>query len=759
MGENDLRFKVSAALKDIIGKDLITDDYIAVFELVKNAFDAYATRVDIYFHDIHTANGKIIIKDNGKGMNYDDLVNKWLFVAYSAKKDGTEDDGFDYRDMIHSNRPFAGAKGIGRFSCDRLGRHLYLETRKKEKHVVTQALITDWEKFEADVQDEFIDITVLHEEKKNGGSYGLEHGTVLEITGLRSGWDRDKLLHLKDSLAKLINPNRGKEEQVFKIFIHAPEEGENDEGQKEYYKIVNGEVKNFIFEALGLKTTKIQVSISGKDKSKKSYITTTLVDGGTTIYEAKEENDFDHLWDIDITLYYLNMSAKLTFARRMGIASKRYGHVFLYKNGFRIYPFGEPFEDPLKMDVRKSRRRNIRIGTGEVMGQIEIFGNNPELKETSSRGDGLIKNSSYYELVAFFEKVVERLEKYVVEVQQWGLSIENDTNDVDLNDRVTNLIAQLTGSDKIVEFKAPNNLTEILDQSQSNSAGAVITNLKKIAATSHDERLMALAGQAGAKLAQAHAARIEAEKEADEERRNLERVRRDLDERVTENLFLKSIKSQDLDEVVSFMHAIGISATTIDNYLGGIYKKMNKGIAIGAAELKRAIEAVSFENKKILTITRFSTKANFKLYAEDASLDIIGFIKEYVHNILKPLRAEDIIIAVTDIVQKGFVRTFKPIELSILLDNFLSNSIRAKAKHFDIVFSESRNGGLEITFADDGKGIPDQDLDKIFGFGFTTTSGSGLGLFHVMEIVKKMGGKLVVDNKRTKGVRFILTLN
>ena len=60
-------------------------DYIAVFELVKNSFDAYATQVDIYFENIYSGNGKIVIQDNGKGMNYDDLLNKWLFVAYSAK--------------------------------------------------------------------------------------------------------------------------------------------------------------------------------------------------------------------------------------------------------------------------------------------------------------------------------------------------------------------------------------------------------------------------------------------------------------------------------------------------------------------------------------------------------------------------------------------------------------------------------------------------------------------------------------------------
>src|SRR5665647_297078 len=222
-----LHFKISAALKDIIGRDLITDDFVAIFELVKNSYDAYASRVDIYIENLNSERSKIIIKDNGKGMNHDDLINKWLFVAYSAKREGTEDNTFDYRDKISVQRAFAGAKGIGRFSCDRLGRILYLETTKLEDNPTTQVLITEWEKFEKDLQAEFIDISVLHETKSKS-DFGLDHGTVLEINDLRSAWDRAKLLKLKESLSKLINPNNQKEKE-FSIHFHVPDLIASDE--------------------------------------------------------------------------------------------------------------------------------------------------------------------------------------------------------------------------------------------------------------------------------------------------------------------------------------------------------------------------------------------------------------------------------------------------------------------------------------------------------------------------------------------------
>ena len=83
---DELYFSVKTGLKDIIGKDLITDDNIAIFELVKNSYDAHANDVIITFKD-----NKIIIADDGKGMSYKDLQTKWLAVAYSAKNDGTED--------------------------------------------------------------------------------------------------------------------------------------------------------------------------------------------------------------------------------------------------------------------------------------------------------------------------------------------------------------------------------------------------------------------------------------------------------------------------------------------------------------------------------------------------------------------------------------------------------------------------------------------------------------------------------------------
>lgn len=175
---DDLKFRVSAELKNILGRDLITSDNIAIFELVKNSYDAHATKVDITFDE-----DRIVIADNGKGMSLDDIINKWLFVAYSAKRDGTED--ASYRSKFKRN--FAGAKGIGRISCDRLARMLKMTTKSEDSPTV-ETIILDWNKFENNQKQEFDEIPVKHASTTESFSFpdNSSTGTVLEFTQLHS---------------------------------------------------------------------------------------------------------------------------------------------------------------------------------------------------------------------------------------------------------------------------------------------------------------------------------------------------------------------------------------------------------------------------------------------------------------------------------------------------------------------------------------------------------------------------------------------
>ncbi len=123
-----LHFKTNTLLKNLVGKDLINDDNIAIVELVKNAYDAGSESVLVRFDDFSpkgktTAGSRIVIADQGCGMDLEGIEDKWLNIAYSEKKLYPQENG-SY---------LAGNKGIGRFSCDRLGGRLDLLTRAHGK--------------------------------------------------------------------------------------------------------------------------------------------------------------------------------------------------------------------------------------------------------------------------------------------------------------------------------------------------------------------------------------------------------------------------------------------------------------------------------------------------------------------------------------------------------------------------------------------------------------------------------------------------
>lgn len=453
----EVQFRISSFLKDLIGRELITDEFVAVFELVKNSFDANAKTVKVIFeHQYDPENAKIIIWDDGYGMNLNDLNNKWLFVAHSDKRDGSEDK--DYRDKIQHRRIFAGAKGVGRFSCDRLGSYLNLITLKKEPNAKIETLSIDWTSFEEDSNKEFIDIKVAHQTTQSVPYTNFTHGTILEISGLRDVWDRSRIQNLKISLEKLINPIQENEADDFSIEIIASNEILRDQKETDKRKIVNGVIRNVVFESLGLKTTQIKVAVIENG----GVIQSTLIDRGVEIYSLKERNLYHKLYDITISLFVLNRAGKMNFKKIMGVNSVEYGSVFIYKNGFRIYPFGEEGDDTLQIDRRKQQGFYRFLGTRDLIGRIEINGEKSNLKETTSRDGGLIKNESWEQLYNFFyDKALKRLEAYTVGIIKWGdEKFDKETGEIiqpelrpeDVKDKIFDIITSLTRAKDVLDI-------------------------------------------------------------------------------------------------------------------------------------------------------------------------------------------------------------------------------------------------------------------------------------------------------------------
>lgn len=763
-------FRISSGLKSIIGRELITDDFIAVFELVKNSFDAHATRVDITFAESENEGPSIVIRDNGKGMGRKDLLDKWLFVAYSAKKEGVE----DYRQKINSHRLYAGAKGIGRFSCDKLGSHLELITRKNSD-TTAYSLNVNWDLFEQDSKEEFIDIPVTLKPKNNVPD-GFNIGTILKITNLRETWDREKLLRLKRSLEKLINPNQENTKKAFSVFLHAPSENETDKevSKEEPWNKVNGKIENFLFDKLKIKSTHIHVSIDSEGK----FITTQLDDRGKFIYMITEENEYD-LHDIKIDLFALNTSAKNTFTRQMGVQPVKFGSVFLFKNGFRIYPFGEEGEDSWGIDRRKQQGVSRFLGTRDLIGRVEINGENEDFQEASSRDGGLIQTGQVKQLREFFiNHVLKRLERFAVDVIKYG---NKELPDGEFESKVMELILQLTKSKSILSVQYNPRILDILKEASEKSLNSLVSQFGQIVERSDNPQLERDIKKAEKRIHQLESAREEAEEEAakaEEERRKAEqdaeeqrekakkaesvaqKAKKNVSEFQTQNLFLQSLVSADVENLVGLHHHIGIAASAIKNHVNFMTRLIRSNKPVSTDMFLDTLEKISLQASHIASSAGFGTKANFVMEVSSIKGDLVEFLREYVMNVCEgsvcTKNNNDRMIKFSWKSKPNIklVRQFNPIEIVVLLDNLISNSKKADAKKISFN-AEMSDDLLRVTIQDDGKGVAEDRRDRVFDIGYTTTNGSGFGLYHASKIAENFGGTLELCKSTDKGAKFL----
>lgn len=723
-------FRISAGLKDIIGKELITDDYIAIFELVKNSYDAGAKNVQIIFKDVKplsVGDSKIIIADNGEGMSKGDMRSKWLFVGFSEKKlekmeSEPKEKSASYRDKIKQKRIYAGAKGIGRFSSDRLGRYLKLYSKRMSEKKFNM-LDVDWELFENVQDSEFQTIMTYYstaaEIPKHVYDRQLAHGTVLEISHLREKWDRDKLLRLRKYIQRLINPSQDQKNLDFEIEIIADEFKETDKGKEDYAQ-VNGPVQNFVFENLGIKTTHIKCEIRG------DIITTRMLDKGELVVKFEEDNKYKLLQNIDAYLFYLNPDAKRAFTTNMGVEPVRYGSIFLYRNGFRVYSYGDEGNDWLGLERRKGQGYARFLSTREVMGRIEITGQQNDFKELSSRSEGLVKNPAYYQLTDFFiEAVLKPLERYVVEGLKWDAGkAESEETDKSSADAVLKII----GKKGFRSIHFGKNLLQVLNEKRTRQIPELIKNFEylKDYTKSKEER----------KYVDKQFKQIRGITKTLAKERNA--YKQKYEAKAIEALFLDKALSSDTDKIINLVHSIKLSSEAIENL---IYK-INKEIKLGKKmkDIERHFDEIGLENQKVHMVSKLITSANFDFLSETMETDLVQYIKQYLEiGSNKESMLLDVRVVNGDM---EFRTEFKPLDIAIIFDNFMSNTSNANANLMTILF-EQKEKNLRILVGDNGDGVPDDKRELIFDRGFSSKrSGSGLGLHYVKAMLASTGGSI-----------------
>ena len=185
------RMRPRARLIGLIGEELISDEPVALVELVKNSYDADATSVHVRFEGINPNHPeRIIVVDNGLGMSLDTVLTSWLEPGTSTKRKVDRSPG---------GRLYQGAKGIGRFAAARLARSLFLESRPPSDQYGVVVLL-DWGAFG---DEGYLDeISIDYEERP----FGKFSGTRLSLEGLRKEWRGEDYEQLYDRLSRMISP-------------------------------------------------------------------------------------------------------------------------------------------------------------------------------------------------------------------------------------------------------------------------------------------------------------------------------------------------------------------------------------------------------------------------------------------------------------------------------------------------------------------------------------------------------------------------
>jgi signal transduction histidine kinase len=827
----NVHFLSHVNIKNIIGKELINDDNVAVMELVKNAYDAGAKTVTVEFRNLKEDKNKheLLIVDDGNGMSKEDILYKWLNLAYSIKR----------VQNAQNNRLQAGNKGIGRFSCDRLGKKLDIYTKKDSEIYQLQI---NWEDFE-NITDYNVQINeipmklrkITSDEVKKETDYDIGvSGTIIKISNLRVQWvqldgnslfneilNYQKFVSLKSTLEKLINKSQV-ESDDFKILLKVDEV--DDKNETSYNKQINGEIKNKFFEKLDFNTTYIQSAISDDGQ----YIITKLKDRDKVIFRTIEKNnEFPELKNVKIILMHLNPYGKAYFKKQMGVRSVDFGSVYLFINGFRIPPYGEIENDSFGIEMRKGQGQRRYLGGREIIGRIEIEDRENQFKIISSR-EGIEENEAYKQLVhkstksrrsqiknnGFFYKTLRRLEKYVVEGLKWdsvpkghsetlidffinqddwsenqekyvldrekklnnisknifsfmGLDSKN-IMDLDINEET---LSYLIEDDKSL---TKSNISKLLKDLGQIPNYAIHDDLKffiegliknvddeKIVKKFNfivNSKLVDIDGildkeQSYNQLDKKIKILESEQKDLKQELETVKIQKKQIEQQVT---YLKSVTSKDIKELVAFQHHIGLYATTAKNFTLDSIDLLSSEPDLNKDTLKK-LQKIILELDKIKIISKYITRDDFLSTAKKVKADIVEFIFNYIKSIYEITTNHEfeIEIKTNNIVH---ICKFEPIKINIILDNLLSNSKKEQinAKHVKITFSRENND-LLMEYIDDGKGLDSSIVDEnsIFEIGITTTTGSGLGLYHVKELLKEMKSDILVE-RQNQGIKFLI---
>lgn len=393
---NTLKWRFDVSTFRLIGRDLITDRVTALFELIKNCYDANATEVIVTFDKVGTQNDAsvISIKDNGIGMSFEDIRDKWMVIGTSSKR----------RNPLSPapfNRKCVGEKGIGRFAVDKLGDQLLITTKQAGVNSWLNVYI-DWRDYFNQLNDNSTDIRLFTEIENNYNYIPTDDiqksGTTLKVTQARDIWSKKDIIRLLRESARIVSPFE-KSDFTFRIHVIATEYG--IDAWSDEYKI----------DGRDLATA--SASITFHDNKQQCL----LFNEATGKIDVKEI-DLKSFGGVSMELYYFNGKARDAFRRKYPYQDVKLDGIKIYRDGVITTPFAEQEDaddkkrDILGIDKRLWASLFDKISTRELIGIVNITKDgNPKIIDATNRQD-FTSTPEYIELKEFIIIQLEALEQY-----------------------------------------------------------------------------------------------------------------------------------------------------------------------------------------------------------------------------------------------------------------------------------------------------------------------------------------------------------
>lgn len=450
MKTRKVSFKPRARLLLLLGDQLIRDPGVAVFELVKNAFDADSPGVTVTMSRVEDPlRGQIIVEDRGVGMDADTVSGVWLEPGtdHRIKEKEKGEPTPKYK------RVPIGEKGVGRFAAHKLGNKIRLITRSAGSQEVLVEI--DWE-------NDFKDKRYLNEVEVKVVERIPEHftarktGTRLEITQLRDTWSRGMVRDLARAVSAICSPFSGVGDFKPKLVL------EDHDDWLHGLLDVKDVLKFSLYQAKCLlKGGRLSYEyrftpFPGMDRVEARKVTHSLALG-----DSKHLIDLDNhnIGPVELKLFVFDQDAKVL---KLGEVNDKKGlkeflnesgGVRVYRGGMRVYDYGERGNDWLGLGGRRVNVPTKRLSNNLIVGAVSLdirksvdLKLNRGLIEKTNR-EGFVENTDYE---AFRDAVAYALQSIEVERNMDKRRIRTAYSDSKLREPVLEDITELR---EIVEKK------------------------------------------------------------------------------------------------------------------------------------------------------------------------------------------------------------------------------------------------------------------------------------------------------------------